>query len=150
MELSTRRSSQSFSKIKRKRSSPLGGRICSNQVDFRLSRDAGESAQAASGELCNQLYPDSVSARVFVTHTRPEPILGTLPNLYQQVIGIPPPWALSMKEERSTVMECYLSIVVPGGHILAETARVLEPTFSSPITEVQKKYEFRRMSIAQK
>ena len=31
-----------------------------------------------------------------------------------------------MKEVRSTVTECYLSTVALGGHIFAETARVLE------------------------
>jgi phosphoketolase len=32
--------------------------------------------------LVAELYPDSVPARVFVTHTRPEPILGTLHSLH--------------------------------------------------------------------
>ena len=48
---------------------------------FRLPRDAGEMEHAASGQLIEELYPKSVPARLFLTHTRPEPMMGTLKPL---------------------------------------------------------------------
>ena len=45
---------------------------------FRSPRSKGERAHAASDVLKDHLYPDSAPARVFVTHTRPETILGVL------------------------------------------------------------------------
>ena len=49
---------------------------------FRAPRSEGERAHAAPAELRADLYPDSVPKRVFVTHTRPEPLLGTLQPLH--------------------------------------------------------------------
>jgi len=49
---------------------------------FRVPRSEGEQAHAAPAQLREELYPDSVPARIFVTHTRPEPILGTLQPLH--------------------------------------------------------------------
>ena len=48
---------------------------------FRTPRSDGERDHSASADLQKQLYPDDVAARVFVTHTRPEPVLGTLQRL---------------------------------------------------------------------
>jgi phosphoketolase len=48
---------------------------------FRRPRSEGEREHLASAELRDDLYPESVDARVFVTHTRPEPILGMLQPL---------------------------------------------------------------------
>jgi phosphoketolase len=48
---------------------------------FRFPRSEGESAHAASDDARSALYPNQVSARVFVTHTRPETILGVLQPL---------------------------------------------------------------------
>src|SRR5262249_28932597 len=45
-------------------------------------RNPGEQAHAAPAALRVQLYPDDVQARVFVTHTRPEPLLGVLQPLH--------------------------------------------------------------------
>ncbi len=45
---------------------------------FRAPRSEGERAHAAPANLREELYPADVPARVFVTHTRPEPLLGTL------------------------------------------------------------------------
>jgi phosphoketolase len=45
---------------------------------FRAPRSDGELTHLATQELRAELYPDSVPERVFVTHTRPEPILGVL------------------------------------------------------------------------
>lgn len=92
---------------------------------FRLPRDAGELAQAASGELSNELYPDSVPSRVFVTHTRPEPILGTLQSLST---GHRHTAALGFINEGGTLNRYGMLFInrCTWGHILAETARVLE------------------------
>ena len=48
---------------------------------FRAPRSDGERAHAAPAALRDELYPGSVPLRVFVTHTRPEPLLGTLQPL---------------------------------------------------------------------
>jgi phosphoketolase len=48
---------------------------------FRAPRSAGEAAHAAPASLRAELYPDDVPARLFLTHTRPEPILGVLAPL---------------------------------------------------------------------
>jgi len=45
---------------------------------FRFPRTERESMHLASASLQADLYPDSVPERIFVTHTRPEPLLGTL------------------------------------------------------------------------
>ena len=91
---------------------------------FRLPRDAGEMAHAASGELCKQLYPDEVPARVFVSHTRPEPILGTLQPLST---GHRHTAALGFVNEGGTLNRYGMLFINRStwGHILAETARVL-------------------------
>jgi phosphoketolase len=49
---------------------------------FRTPRSEGERAHVAPVALRDELYPDSVPQRVFVTHTRPEPLLGTLQSLH--------------------------------------------------------------------
>lgn len=45
---------------------------------FRRPRSAREAAHQAPAAVVTALYPDAAPARVFVTHTRPEVILGTL------------------------------------------------------------------------
>jgi phosphoketolase len=49
---------------------------------FRAPRNEREQAHCASPEVVAALYPDSVEARVFVSHTRPEPLLGVLAPLW--------------------------------------------------------------------
>ena len=49
---------------------------------FRVPRSDGERAHAAPADLRAELYPEAVSVRLFVTHTRPEPLLGTLQPLH--------------------------------------------------------------------
>jgi phosphoketolase len=49
---------------------------------FRAPRGKGEKAHAAPEALWAELYPDAAPARVFVTHTRPEPLLGVLQPLH--------------------------------------------------------------------
>jgi len=45
---------------------------------FRAARDAIEAAGLAPGELRERLFPTRISARVFLAHMRPEPLLGIL------------------------------------------------------------------------
>jgi len=45
---------------------------------FRAPRSESEGAHAAPAALRDELYPDSVPQRVFMTHTRPEPLAGVL------------------------------------------------------------------------
>jgi len=91
---------------------------------FRQPRSKGESAHVAPTKLKAELYPSSVPARIFVTHTRPEPLLGTLQPLHT---GSERTTALGFINRGGTLN-------VPGmlfvnrctwAHILAETARVL-------------------------
>ncbi|MEX2146341.1 MAG: xylulose 5-phosphate 3-epimerase [Candidatus Rokuibacteriota bacterium] len=49
---------------------------------FRAPRSEGERAHAADATLRARLYPDGVRARLFVSHTRPESILGALTPLH--------------------------------------------------------------------
>jgi phosphoketolase len=57
---------------------------------FRAPRSAREAAHAAPASVVDALYPGAVPARVFVTHTRPEPMLGVLAPLVTgpQTIGL--------------------------------------------------------------
>jgi phosphoketolase len=48
---------------------------------FRFPRNEREGMYSVLPSLQADLYPESVSARVFVTHIRPEPLLGTLQPL---------------------------------------------------------------------
>jgi len=49
---------------------------------FRKPRSDGERAHVVPGDIQEDLYPASVPDRIFVTHTRPEPLLGTLQPLH--------------------------------------------------------------------
>jgi len=49
---------------------------------FRAPRSAGEEAHLAPPALVRTLYPREVLARLFLTHTRPEPLLGVLSPLH--------------------------------------------------------------------
>ncbi len=48
---------------------------------FRAPRTRGERAHVTPAEIKQELYPDSVPPRIFVTHTRPGVILGVLQPL---------------------------------------------------------------------
>jgi phosphoketolase len=45
---------------------------------FRVPRSERERRHAASEDVRHRLYPEGVPARLFLTHTRPEPVLGAL------------------------------------------------------------------------
>jgi phosphoketolase len=49
---------------------------------FRNPRSEREARHAARAELVEALFPDSAPYRLFVTHTRPEPLLGLLAPLH--------------------------------------------------------------------
>ena len=91
---------------------------------FRLPRDSGEIAHAASGELIDRLYPDSVQSRVFVSHTRPEPIFGTLQPLSTSHRHTA---ALGFVNQGGTLNRYGMLFInrCTWGHILAEAARVM-------------------------
>jgi phosphoketolase len=57
---------------------------------FRTPRSEGERDHAAPAELCAELYSKDVPARVFVTHTRPDRLLGTLQalNTGERTVGL--------------------------------------------------------------
>ena len=91
---------------------------------FRKPRSRGEQAHIASKELVAGYYPGSVPARIFVTHTRPEPLTGILQQLNT---GSDKTAALGFIGNGGT-------LTVPGmlfvnrctwAHILAEVARIL-------------------------
>jgi phosphoketolase len=48
---------------------------------FREPNSIGKQEHAVPQELRGQIYPDSVPARIFVTHTRPASLLGVLQTL---------------------------------------------------------------------
>jgi len=49
---------------------------------FRNPRSQGEQEHVVPPELRAELYPDTVPTRIFVTHTRPEPLLGVVQPLH--------------------------------------------------------------------
>jgi phosphoketolase len=49
---------------------------------FRAPRGEREERHLASAEIIRRLYPAAVTARIFLTHTRPEPLLGMLAPLH--------------------------------------------------------------------
>ncbi len=91
---------------------------------FRAARSEGERAHVATAALRAELYPEEVPARVFVTHTRPEPLLGTLQplNTGERTAG------LGFVNHGGTLNVAGLLFVNRCGwaHVLAEAARVLD------------------------
>jgi len=91
---------------------------------FRIPRNEREEAHLSPAQFQAGLYPDSVPARIFVTHTRPEVLLGVLQPLNT---GFGQTGALGFINQGGTLN-------VPGmlfvnrcswGHILMEVARIL-------------------------
>jgi phosphoketolase len=91
---------------------------------FRIPRSDRERAHMAPAQLQAELYPSSVPARIFVTHTRPEILLGILQPLHT---GFYQTGALGFINHGGTLS-------VPGmlfvnrctwAHVLLEVARVL-------------------------
>ncbi|MBE0480043.1 MAG: xylulose 5-phosphate 3-epimerase [Dehalococcoidia bacterium] len=92
---------------------------------FRKPRTDGERRQMAPAGVRAGLYPDSVPGRLFVTHTRPEPLLGHILPLYTDRTS-----ALGFLNFGGT-------LTVPGllfinrctwAHVLDEAAQILDIT----------------------
>lgn len=90
---------------------------------YRLARDQYEAEQLASEEVKNALFPESVRARVFAVHTRPEPLLGHLRSLD---LGPNKTSALGYKNRGGTldVNGLLLANGCSWAHLLAELARL--------------------------
>ncbi|MFQ5879334.1 MAG: xylulose 5-phosphate 3-epimerase [Dehalococcoidia bacterium] len=91
---------------------------------FRWPRSEGEGAHAAPAALRAELYPSSAPARVFVTHSRPEPMLGTLQPLHT---GSDHTTTLGFVNRGGTLSVAGILFInrCTWAHIVAETARVL-------------------------
>ena len=91
---------------------------------FRAPRNAGEHAHAAPEALRMALYPDDVLARVFVSHTRPEALLGVLHPLHTG----PHTAALGFINQGGTLNTAGMLFVnrCTWVHIVAEVARLLD------------------------
>jgi phosphoketolase len=92
---------------------------------FRAPRSEGERVHAAPADLQNDLYPDSAVARLFVTHTRPETILGVL---HPFTTGTAHTAALGYVAQGGTLTTPGMLFVnrCTWAHILDEAARVLD------------------------
>jgi phosphoketolase len=91
---------------------------------FRAPRSRGEREHAASARLVAELYPASAQARVFVTHTRPDPLLGALMPLttgpdHTAVLGFINHGGTLNVPGLLTINRC------SAAHILAQSARLL-------------------------
>jgi phosphoketolase len=100
---------------------------------FRKPRSKGESTHVMPNSAQAELYPNSVPARVFVTHTRPEPLLGTLQPLNT---GSDRTAALGFINHGGTLNVAGMFFVnhCTWAHILVETARVLGISRESLLT----------------
>lgn len=91
---------------------------------FRMPRDAGEMEHVTAGQQVADLYPDTVPARIFLTHTRPEPLMGTL---YPLVKDREQATALGFINQGGTLEHRGMLFINRStwGHVLLETARIL-------------------------
>ncbi len=82
-------------------------------------------AHVAPAQVCSELYPGSVAARIFVSHTRPEAMLGTLQPLQT---GSGKTAALGFIGQGGTLTVGGMLFVnrCTWAHILAESAGVLD------------------------
>lgn len=92
---------------------------------FRFTRTEREARHSSPASLRSVLYPDSVPARVFVAHTRPEPLLGTLQPLNT---GRDKTAAIGFVNHGGTLNTPGMLFVnrCTWAHILVEAARVLQ------------------------
>lgn len=92
---------------------------------FRFPRTGREARHSSPASLRSELYPDSVPARVFVAHTRPEPLLGTLQPLNT---GRDKTAAIGFVNHGGTLNTPGMLFVnrCTWAHIIVEAARVLQ------------------------
>jgi phosphoketolase len=100
---------------------------------FRQPRSGGERSYVASDDLRASLYPASATARIFITHTRPEPMLGVLQTLQT---GPERTAALGFKNRGGTLTVDGLLFIngCSWAHVLLEAARVLGQPRESLLT----------------
>jgi phosphoketolase len=98
---------------------------------FREPHSDGEREHAVPQELREQTYPDSIPARIFLTHTRPGPLLGVLQNLNT---GRDKTSCLGYISQGGTLDINGLMFINRSiwAHILLETAQVLERPRGAP------------------
>ncbi|MBS3907425.1 MAG: xylulose 5-phosphate 3-epimerase [Syntrophaceae bacterium] len=91
---------------------------------FRLPRSEREKAHLTPAQLRAELFPENAPARLFVTHTRPEVLLGILHPLNT---GSHQTAALGFINQGGTLNVSGMLFInrCTYGHILSETARVL-------------------------
>jgi phosphoketolase len=91
---------------------------------FRAPRSIAEQAHQASPEVIARLFPAKVAPRLFVTHTRPETILGLLGPLHTGSATI----GLGYTNHGGTLSTQGLAFVnrCSWAHCLRETARLLQ------------------------
>lgn len=92
---------------------------------FRIPRDAGELANAAPASQVQFLYPDTIPSRVFLTHTRPEPMMGALQPLHTgyrhtRCLGFVNQGGTLDKDGMLFINRCTWA------HVVAEVAQVLD------------------------
>ena len=91
---------------------------------FRAPRSVAEQAHQASPEVIARLFPPKVAPRLFVTHTRPETILGLLGPLHTGSATV----GLGYTNHGGTLSTQGLAFVnrCSWAHCLRETARLLQ------------------------
>jgi phosphoketolase len=102
---------------------------------FRCPRSAGEQRHRASAALVEQLFPSAVLPRLFVTHTRPEAILGLLGPLHTGATTA----ALGYVNRGGTLTTPGMLFVnrCTWAHVLAEAARVLDVPREELLTSLE-------------
>ena len=91
---------------------------------FRAPRGPREAAHVAPPDVRARLYPDPATPQLFLTHTRPEPMLGVLAPLWRQA----PTTALGFTNHGGT-LDVGGMLFVNGAtwaHAVAAAARLLE------------------------
>ncbi len=101
---------------------------------FRHPRSGGEQSHLCPADLQRELYPDSVHARLFLVHTRPEPLLGVLQPLGS---GHAHTAALGFIGMGGTLTSSGMLFVnrCTWAHVLEEVARLLEMPRDSLLTD---------------
>jgi phosphoketolase len=91
---------------------------------FRSPRGVGEEAHVAPARVRDELYPAAATRRLFVTHTRPEPLLGALQPLHT---GPRSTRALGFRGRGGTLTIAGMLFVngCTWAHVLAEAADLL-------------------------
>ncbi len=113
---------------------------------FRKPRSKTEAAHVLSPEVITSLYPAHADKRIFVTHTRPEPLLGLLQRLHTGAstmgLGFLNRGGTLNVEGLLFVNECSWA------HVLAETARLYDVPLNDLLAEHEMDALERRRSPA--